>query len=41
MKKELRWDPSLCKEQASWKAMFKALQDEGEGYYMAYQGETE
>lgn len=38
---ELRGDPALCKEKASWKAIFKALQDEGEGYYVAYQEETE
>lgn len=32
----LKGDPSLCKNQASWKTMVKALQDEGEGYFIEY-----
>ena len=30
-KKRMKGDPTLCKSQASWKAMMKALNNEGEG----------
>lgn len=33
----IRGDPSLCKDQTSWKAMLKALQDDGQGYLLQYQ----
>ncbi|KAJ1383054.1 Aspartic peptidase domain superfamily [Sesbania bispinosa] len=36
----LRGEPSLCKAQASWKTLIKALQDEGVGYYIEYQVPT-
>lgn len=32
----LKGDPSLCKNQASWKTMIKALRDEGEGCLVEY-----
>lgn len=40
-KKVMKGDPSLCKTQASWKAMLKALHNEGEGYVISYQAENE
>jgi len=33
----IKGDPSLCKSQASRKAMIKALNDKGEGYMLSYQ----
>lgn len=33
----IKGDPSLCKDQASWKAMVKALHDDGEGFVVQYQ----
>jgi len=32
----MKGDPTLCKSQASWKAMMKALNNEGEIYMLAY-----
>lgn len=35
--KSMRGDPSLCKSQALWKAMVKALTNQGEGYGLSFQ----
>lgn len=35
-KVSIRGDPSLCKDQASWKAMIKAIQDEGEAFMLQF-----
>jgi len=35
-KKLLKGDPSLCKSPTSWKALHKALNDEGEGFLLSY-----
>ncbi|WVZ06906.1 hypothetical protein V8G54_020252 [Vigna mungo] len=36
-KQILKGDPSLCRQQASWKTMIKTLHSTNEGYYLAYQ----
>ena len=33
--KKIKGDPTLCKGEASWRATFKALKDDGEGYLIA------
>lgn len=37
-KKIMKSDHTLCKSQASWKAMVKVLNNVGEGYMLSYQG---
>jgi len=36
-KKILKGDPAFCKSQASWRALMKALNNEGDGYLLSYQ----
>lgn len=40
-KLKLQGDPSLSRTQASWKAMMKALHNEGEGFYPLYEDRGE